>query len=178
MVALFTYMGWSGLLVGRDALWALAWPAALLLNAPLHEASHALAGWAQGLAVLEWRAWGLAGNYVRFNGNVTLAVLAAPYLRDLASFALSALLLSRTPPRRRALWMGIFAVGMLLPLWNTTVEYTSLFAGRSSDLRGLLALLGPGAVHAGFGLAVLGYLCATARVVRQAGQKAGSHLPT
>lgn len=169
-VALFTYMGCCGLLAGRGALWALAWPLVLLLNAPLHETSHIVAGRLQGLGVLGFHAWGLSGNYVRFTGDVTWPILAAPYLRDLASFALSALLLGHLSPRRRALWLGILLGGMLLPLWNTGLEYASLFAGRSPDLRGLLAMLGP-AVHLCFIAALAGYLAVTVRTLRRAASR-------
>jgi hypothetical protein len=171
VVAVFTYMGWAGLLEGRGLLWPLVWPLLLFLNAPLHEASHALAGRLQGLSVLEFQAWRWSGNYVRFDGDVTWLVLLAPYLRDLVAFALTALLLARLSPRRRGVWLGLFLTGMLLSLWNTCLEYVGVFVGRSSDVGRLLAMLPPAAVLLGLGTALLGYLLVIALTLRRAARQ-------
>ena len=171
VAAVFTYMGRAGLLEGRGLLWPALWPFTLLLNGPLHEACHALVGRAQGLTVLEFQAWRWSGNYVRFDGYATRLVLLAPYLRDLAAFALTAFVLSRLSPRRCGLWMGLFLTGMMLSLWNTTLEYAGAFVGRSTDVRSLLGLLPPPAVHAFFASVVLGYLATTALTLRSAAHR-------
>ncbi len=180
-VLVFTGLGWSGLLEGRGLLWALAWPALILLNAPLHEASHALAGLAGGQRIVEFQAWQLAGNYVRFGGTVGWPVVAAPFFRDLALFVPAAAILSRLSPRRRGPWMGLFMAGMLVPLWDTTLEYVGVFVGRSTDVAKLFGMLGPGIVHAWFAISLLAYLLVTALVLRRAGHHPGmapTHRPS
>ena len=145
----------------RDLVWILAYPLYQLAGTFRHEASHALAAVLQG-ATLEkfvfWPTWSgstYRWGYVSWSGSTNWVALAAPYLCDLATFALFYLICTRLRFRRHWVWVSLVAIGQISPLVNSGYNYLNGLRGGGDVAQLLQELPGP-AVH--------GYFAATLAV--------------
>ena len=111
-----------------DLLWILAYPLYQLIGTFRHEASHALAAVLQGATIQRFVFWptGLGSDfrwgYVSWVGSTDWVVTAAPYLCDLATFAIFFVVCTRLRMRRRCVWVNVVAIGLVSP----PVSYTHL----------------------------------------------------
>jgi hypothetical protein len=141
-----------------DLLWILAYPLYQLIGTFRHEASHALVAALQGASIEEfvfWPTWtgsGVRWGYVNWSGPTSWVSLAAPYLCDLATFALFYLICTRFRFRRHWVWVNLVAIGQISPLVNSGYNYLNGLRG-GGDVARLLQTLGGPMVH--------GYLAAT-----------------
>jgi hypothetical protein len=139
----------------RDLLWLLAYPLYQVIGTFRHEASHALAAVLQG-ARLErfvfWPTWSgstFRWGYVSWSGSTSWVVTAAPYLCDLATFAIFYLVCTRLRFRQHWVWINLVAIGQISPLVNSA--YNSLNGLRGcGDVGRLLGTLPWQVVHTYF----------------------------
>jgi hypothetical protein len=146
----------------RDLLWILAYPLYQLVGTFRHEASHALAAVLQG-ATLErfvfWPTWTestFRWGYVSWSGPSNWLTVAAPYLCDLATFALFFAVCTRLRLRRHWVWVNLVVVGMVSPLVNSAYNYLNGVRG-GGDVAALLQRLPPLAVHGYFVVTLAAY---------------------
>ena len=146
-----------------DFLWLLLFPIHFVLGTARHEASHALAGLAQGASIAEYsilpsgRGWG----YVRLDRLPSgWLVPAAPYLCDVLTFGLGCFLCMRLPGRFRGLFINVLGLMVLSPLVNSANAYNGGLRGRG-DVGYLLQILPPIAVNVSFVAALAVYLVGT-----------------
>ena len=146
----------------RDLHWILAYPLYQLIGSLRHEASHALAAVLQGATIhrfVFWPTWtgsGLRWGYVSWSGPTDWVAIAAPYLCDVATFALFFVICTRLPLRRHWVWVNLVAVGLLSPLVNSAYNYFNGLRG-SGDVAGLLLALPDLAVHGYFVVTLVVY---------------------
>jgi len=144
-----------------DLLWILAYPLYQLIGTFRHEASHALAAVLRGASIEEfvfWPTWtgsGMRWGYVGWSGPTNWVTLSAPYLCDLATFALFYLICTRLRFRRHWVWVNLVAIGLISPLVNSGYNYLNGLRD-GGDVAQLLQILGGPAVH--------GYFAATLAV--------------
>ncbi|MCJ7621531.1 MAG: M50 family metallopeptidase, partial [Anaerolineae bacterium] len=106
----------------KDLLWLLAYPLYQLIGSLRHEASHALVAVLQGARLQEFVFWpsftgsAFRWGYVSWSGSTSWVATAAPYLCDLATFALFFVICARWPLRGHWLWVNLVAIGLLCPL--------------------------------------------------------------
>jgi hypothetical protein len=147
----------------RDLVWMLAYPLYQLIGTFRHEAGHALAAVLQGASIEEfvfWPTWtgsGLRWGYVSWSGPTNWVALAAPYLCDLATFALFYLICTRLRFRRHWVWVNLVAIGQISPLVNSGYNYLNGLRG-VGDVARLLTTLPGSAVHGYFAAALAGYV--------------------
>jgi len=146
----------------RDLLWILAYPIYQLIGTFRHEASHALAAVLQG-ATLEkfvfWPTWSgstYRWGFVNWSGPTNWVALAAPYLCDLATFALFYLICTRLRLRRHWVWVNLVAIGLISPMVNSGYNYLNGLSG-GGDVAALLQTLPGPAVHGYFVATLAGY---------------------
>jgi hypothetical protein len=138
----------------KDLLWLLAYPLYQLLGTFRHEASHALVAVFQGARIQEFFFWpsfsdsAFRWGYVSWSGSTSWVATAAPYLCDLATFALFFLICARWRLRRHWVWVNLVAIGLVSPLVNSAYNYLNGLLGRG-DVAQLLHEL-PGAAVQGF----------------------------
>jgi hypothetical protein len=82
---------------------------------------------------------------------------AAPYLCDLATFALFFVICARWPLRGHWLWVNLVAIGLISPLVNSAYNYLNGLLGRG-DVAQLLYELPGAAVQTFFALTLLLYV--------------------
>jgi hypothetical protein len=146
----------------KDLLWILAYPLYQLIGSFRHEASHALAAVLQGATICEfvfWPTWSESGSnwgYVSWSGSTNWVAIAAPYLCDLAAFAVFYLVCTRLRFKRHWVWVNLVAIGLVSPLVNSTYNYVNGLRGRGDVGWLLLALPNP-LVHAYFVITLLVY---------------------
>jgi hypothetical protein len=146
----------------KDLLWVLAYPLYQLIGSFRHEASHALAAMLQGATIREfvfWPTWSESGSswgYVSWSGSTDWVAIAAPYLCDLATFAVFYLVCTRLPFRRHWVWVNLVAIGLISPLVNSFYNYFNGLRGRGDVGRLLLALPNP-VVHTYFVITLVVY---------------------
>jgi hypothetical protein len=145
-----------------DLLWILAYPMYQVVGTFRHEASHALAAVLQG-ATLErfvfWPTWTestFRWGYVSWSGPTNWVAVAAPYLCDLATFALFFAICRRVRLRCHRVWVNLVAVGMVSPLVNSAYNYLNGVRG-GGDVATLLQRLPPLAVHGYFVITLAAY---------------------
>jgi hypothetical protein len=159
----------------KDLVWLLAWPIYQLLGTLRHEGSHAAVVLLQGGRVQEFVFWpviragrGFAWGYVRWEGPVTWAVAAAPYLCDALTYALCFCLLARVAIARRWLRLNLAIVGLASPLVNSLYNYLGALRGRN-DVAYLLRVLPAGWVHLFFVLSIAAYVLGLVSILRARG---------
>lgn len=137
----------------------MAYPIYQLLGTFRHEASHALAALAQGSRITRFVFWPTHGywGYVSWEGPTTAATLAAPYVCDLLTFAVSFLVCMSFRFKRRWLWLNVVIVGMVSPLANSLYNYLGDLRG-PNDVGRLFEMLPPALVHTYFWLTMGAYL--------------------
>ena len=136
----------------KDLLWLLAYPLYQLIGSLRHEASHALVAVLQGARIQEFVSlptrsgptfrWG----YVSWSGSTSWVATAAPYLCDLAAFALFLLICARWRLRRHWVWVNLLAIGLVSPLVNSAYNYLNGLRG-CGDVGRLLGTLPWQVVH-------------------------------
>jgi hypothetical protein len=146
----------------RDLLWILLYPLYQLLGTFRHEASHAVAAVLQG-ATLErfvfWPTWTestFRWGYVSWSGPTNWVAMAAPYLCDLATFALLFAICRRLHLRRHWVWVNLVALGLVSPLVNSAYNYSNGLRG-GGDVATLLQTLPPLVVHCYFVVTLAAY---------------------
>lgn len=161
-------------------LWILAYPLYQLLGTLRHEASHALAALHEGARITKFVFWPTPGHwgYVRWEGHVSAAATAAPYLCDFLTFGVFFSACMLVLFKKRWVWLNLIAIGIISPLVNSYYNYTGGLRG-PNDVGELLNMLPEGIVHGYFwltislylvGLVVVFSLSRTARVQRQLGK--------
>jgi hypothetical protein len=146
----------------KDLLWLLAYPLYQLIGSLRHEASHALVAVLQGAMIEEFVFWpsftgsAFRWGYVGWSGSTSWVATAAPYLCDLATFALFFVLCTRWPRSRHWLWVNLVAVGLVSPLVNSAYNYAVGLRGRG-DVAALVQELSCPAVHCYFAMTLLLY---------------------
>jgi hypothetical protein len=142
----------------RDLLWALAYPLYQLLGSFRHEASHALVAIAQGATITDFVIWPTSNGwgYVDWEGRVTVASIAAPYVCDLMTFLVFFVLCMRKRFWRRWVWVNAGIIGIASPLVNSFFNYESGLRG-PNDVGWLLERVSPVIVHGYFWLTMLLY---------------------
>ncbi|MEA3310057.1 MAG: M50 family metallopeptidase [Chloroflexota bacterium] len=143
----------------KDWWWLLVYPLYQLLGTLRHEASHALVAWRQGFQVTAFVFWPTRGywGYVAWDGPLTVATLAAPYVCDLLTFLLFLAVCMRIRFRRRWLWLNVSILGLVSPLVNSFYNYWRGLRC-ANDVGRLLQRVPPQLVHGYFGL-TLGLYC-------------------
>jgi len=140
-------------LARRDLVWLLASPLYLLIGTLRHELSHAIVALLRGAVIEEfvfwptWSDWGFRWGYVVWFGPVTLIVTAAPYLCDLATFAVFFVICTRVRFRRHWVWVNLAIIGLISPLVNTAYNYVRGVMG-VGDVARLFGELPDPLVHA------------------------------
>jgi hypothetical protein len=146
----------------KDLLWLFAYPLYQLMGSLRHEGSHALVAILEGARIQEfvfWPTWSgptLRWGYVSWSGSTNWVATAAPYLCDLATFALGFVICARWPLSRRWVWVNLVAIGLLSPLVNSGYNYFNGLRD-GGDVAQLLRELPAAAVHSFFGVTLLLY---------------------
>jgi len=146
----------------KDLLWLFAYPLYQLTGSFRHEASHALVAVFQGARLQEFVFWPTRSGptfrwgYVSWSGSTSWVVTAAPYLCDLATFALFFVICARWPLRRHWVWVNLVAIGLVSPLVNSAYNYFNGLLGRG-DVAQLLHELPGAAVQTFFAVTLLLY---------------------
>ena len=155
----------------KDLVWLLAWPVYQLIGTLRHEGSHALAALLAGVRIRAFAFWpsvhpgrGLLWGYVAWEGRVGWPVMAAPYLCDLLTYALSFCLLTRLAISRRWVWLNLVVVGLASPLVNSLYNYLGALRYQN-DVAYLLRALPGWAVHVVFLVAIAVYAVGLALVL-------------
>ena len=145
-----------------DLLWILAYPVYQLLGTFRHEASHAFVALLQGATLerfVSWPTWTestFRWGYVSWSGPTNWVAVAAPYLCDLATFALFFAICRRVRLRRHWVWVNLVAVGMVSPLVNSAYNYLNGVRG-GGDVATLLQRLPRLVVHGYFVITLAAY---------------------
>lgn len=141
-------------------MWILAYPLYQLIGTLRHEASHAIVAVIQGARIKEFVIWPTPGHwgYVNWEGRVTIAAIAAPYICDLLTFLVffSGCMIARLG-KRRWIWLNGVVVGIISPLVNSTFNYWGGLRG-PNDVGVLLLEMRPAVVHGYFWLTIGLYL--------------------
>ena len=135
----------------KDFLWGLAAPIYVLLGTLRHEGSHALVGMATGAKLTSFVFWPSRGHwgYVEFATDPTWPSLAAPYVVDVAVFALGLWLCRRVPQHLHWLWVNLAVILVASPAIDSIYNYVMAFV-RGGDVAGLFMVFGPVVAHAWF----------------------------
>jgi hypothetical protein len=144
----------------KDLWWILAYPLYQLIGTLRHEASHALAAVMQGARITEFVIWPTRGRwgYVNWEGSVTPAVMAAPYICDLLTFLVFFLVCMVIRfDKRRWIWLNGIALGIISPLVNSAYNYWGGLRG-PNDVGKLFETMNPAMVHGYFWLTIGVYL--------------------
>lgn len=144
----------------KDLWWILAYPLYQLIGTLRHEASHALVAVMQGARITEFVVWPTQGywGYVNWEGSVTLAVTAAPYICDLLTFMLFfAGCMALDFGKRRWIWINGIALGIISPLVNSAYNYWGGL-GSPNDVGKLLKAMESAIVHGYFWLTMGVYM--------------------
>ncbi len=155
----------------RDLAWLLAAPLYILIGTLRHELSHAIVALLLGAKIEEfvfWPTWSEGGfrwGYVVWYGPPALRVAAAPYICDLATFAVFLIICTRVRFRRHWLWVNLAIIGLISPLVNSAYNYVRGLMG-SGDVARLFGELPDSAVHAYFGVTLCLYLVGLFLVLR------------
>jgi len=155
----------------KDLLWLLAYPLYQLIGSLRHEVSHALVAVLQGARLQEFVFWpSFTGStfrwgYVSWSGYTSWVATAAPYLCDLATFALFFVICMRWPLSRHWVWVNLVAIGLVSPLVNSAYNYFIGLLGRG-DVAQLLCELPGAAVQTFFAVTLLLYAVGLARTLR------------
>lgn len=158
-------------LARRDLLWLLAIPLYVLIGTLRHELSHAIVALLLGGQIerlVFWPTWSETGfrwGYVVWYGRVALVVTVAPYLCDLAMFALFFVICKRIRFRRHWVWVNLVIIGLISPLLNSAYNYVRGLMG-SGDVARLLGELPDPAVHAYFAVTLCLYVIGLFLVLR------------
>jgi hypothetical protein len=146
----------------KDLLWVLAYPLYQLMGSFRHEASHALAALLQGATIQKfvfWPTWSESGSnwgYVSWVGATNWVAVAAPYLCDLATFAVFFVVCTRLRFKRHGVWVNLVAIGLISPLVNSAYNYFNGLRGRG-DVGWLLLELPNPVVHTYFVITLVVY---------------------
>lgn len=149
----------------HDSLWLAAYPLYQLIGSLRHEASHALVAVLQGATIQEFVFWpsftgsAFRWGYVIWYGSTSWVATAAPYLCDLATFALFFLICARWRLRGHLLWVNLVAIGLVSPLVNSAYNYLIGLRGRG-DVAQLLYEMPGAAVQTFFAVTLLLYAVA------------------
>jgi len=147
----------------KDLLWLLAYPLYQLIGSLRHEVSHAVVAVYQGARIQEFVFWPTRSGptfrwgYVSWSGSTSWVATAAPYLCDLATFALFFVICVRWPLSRHWVWVNLVAIGLVSPLVNSAYNYLNGLLGRG-DVAQLLHQLPGAAVQTFFALTLLLYV--------------------
>ena len=144
----------------KDLWWILAYPLYQLIGTFRHEASHALAVVMQGARITEFVIWPTQGRwgYVAWEGSVTSAVTAAPYICDLLTFAVFfPVCMAFHCDKRRWIWLNAIVLGIISPLVNSAYNYWGGLRG-PNDVGKLFVAMKPAMVHSYFWLTMGMYL--------------------
>ena len=136
--------------------WLIAYPVYQIIGTARHELSHAAAAVPQGAHItqvqilpshLAGRGW--YWGYIRFTGGTNgWAVPAAPYLCDLITFALAAMIFRRFPGLPDWAKANLFILGILSPWLNMAYNYRKVFFGSNGgDVVELMCALEPVSVN-------------------------------
>ena len=145
-----------------DLLWILAYPLYQLTGTFRHEASHALVAVFQGARIEEfvfWPTWSgstFSWGYMSWSGATNWVTTAAPYLCDLATFAVLYVICARLRFRRHWVWVNLVAIGLISPLVNSAYNYLNGLRDRG-DVAALLQELPSPTVHCYFAITLLLY---------------------
>lgn len=148
----------------RDWLWLFLFPLYLILGTFRHELAHAIVAAAQGAKILKFVFWPsiyptgkFYFGYVVWQGKTNWLVSAAPYFIDLLTYSITFPLANWVRFRQHGVWLNLVIIGLLSPFFNTLFNYL-----QGGDIRDLLAVLPPPAVHLwfllGLGLALFGLM--------------------
>jgi hypothetical protein len=158
-------------LARKDLVWLLATPLYILIGTLRHELGHATVALLLGAQIerfVFWPTWSETGfrwGYVVWYGREALVVTAAPYLCDLATFALFSVICTRIRFRRHWVWVNLVIIGLVSPLLNSAYNYVRGLMG-SGDVARLLGELPDLAVHAYFAVTLCLYLIGLFLVLR------------
>ncbi len=144
----------------KDFWWILAYPLYQLIGTLRHELSHAVVALMQGARIIEFVFWPTQGywGYVNWEGSVTTAVTAAPYICDLLTFVVFFLgCMTIRFGKRRWIWLNGVVVGIISPLVNSAYNYRGGLYG-PNDVGKLLLAMRPVVVHSYFWLTMGLYL--------------------
>jgi len=146
-----------------DLLWILAYPLYQLIGTFRHEGSHALVAVLQGATIHQfvfWPTWtgsGVRWGYVGWSGRTNWVTLAAPYLCNLATFALFYLVCTRLRIRHHWVWVNLVAIGLISPLVDSGYNYLNGLRG-AGDVAQLLHVLPAPGVHGYFVVTLAVYI--------------------
>lgn len=113
----------------------------------------------EGARITEFVFWPTPGywGFVSWEGPVTAATLAAPYLVDFLTFGVFFAVCMLVRFKRRWVWLNLVAIGILSPLINSLHNYWWGLQG-PNDVGTLLISLPENLVHGYFWLTISGYL--------------------
>lgn len=158
-------------LARKDLVWLLATPLYILIGTLRHELSHAIVALLLGAKIEQfvfwptWSEWGFRWGYVVWYGPPALRVAAAPYLCDLATFAVFFVICTRVRFRRHWVWVNLAIIGLISPLLNSAYNYVRGLMG-SGDVARLIEGLPDPLVHAYFAVTLCLYLVGLILVLR------------
>jgi len=157
----------------KDLLWLLLYPLYQIVSTIRHEGGHALAATLEGAHVTRFVFWPSVNagkfywGYAQWQGQTSWFSLAAPYLIDLLTAALTLVLLWRLSRLPRGLWLNIGIVGLLSPLVNSGYNYIGGWFYSANDVARLLDLLPLPLVHLYFLLTLGAYAAAIGWALRR-----------
>ncbi|HEX5136724.1 MAG TPA: M50 family metallopeptidase [Planctomycetota bacterium] len=162
----------DAVLRAKDLLWLLLYPGYQVLGTIRHEASHALAAMLEGATIERITVLprpdarrGILWGSVATGGHTTNFTSAAPYLVDLATYALFFVLCMRLRGPRW-LWLNLAIVGVLSPAVDTLYAYLNASFRDIGDAAYLLRTGPAWAVHVCFAAAIAAYLAGIAALLR------------
>lgn len=161
----------------RNQVWLLALPLYLMLLVFRHEASHAIVAVViDDAEVVEISLLpevsedeGLVRPHVRVGGSTSWPTWAAPYLGDVAVFALFLFICSRAIETwmPKWLWINLAAIGVASPPLDSAGNYAIGFVRPGSDVGRLLRELPSPVVHALFIAILAGYVAGSIHLMRR-----------
>ena len=137
-------------------IFILCVPVYVALSGFLHEASHAAAGMLEGASIVRFVPWPAVsllgrrcGGYVTLAGATSCFPLMAPYILNLAIFAVTFPISLKLIKIKRSRWLHLVVVGLGGPMAGLMDNYIWGLRGHG-DVSELLRCMSPLAVHVFF----------------------------
>lgn len=130
--------------VRKDLFWLLAYPLYQTIGTMRHEASHALFALVEGATIKQFVFWPSMRDstfywgYVRWSGQVSWVVTAAPYLVAFAWYVVFFVICTRISFKRHWIWVNLVAIGLITPLVDSAYNYIRGISGSANDVAKLL----------------------------------------